>query len=100
MTQEEKIEAIKKLKQGDTFYEVTYDKITKYEYLMLYPFHNPENVKIDGYHIVLDKSLDEPKRMYYTDLGRILLKGIKTYEEARAEQIRLLEIYANFLKKV
>jgi len=86
------------LKQGDTFYQVTFDRIKKFEYLMLYPFHNPENVKVKGYHILLDKDLDEPVRMYYKDIEKILAQNCNTYEEAKALQIKLVEDILNFLK--
>lgn len=97
MTKEEQ-EVLETLKQGDEFYKVTINTISKYEYLMLYPFHNSNNVKIDGYHIVLSKNLDEPIRMYYTELTTILLKGAKTYEEAKKLQIKLVEKHLEYLK--
>lgn len=74
---------LEELKQGQQFFYVTTENIVKYEYLMLYPFHNPKNVKVKGYHIVLNKSLDEPKRMYYTELERIISQNITSYEEAK-----------------
>ena len=86
------------LKQGDIFYEVSINGIKKYEYLMLYPFHNPENVKLKGYHIVLNKSLDEPVRMYYKDLIKILEQNCLTFEDAKAKQIELCEDHLQFLK--
>lgn len=98
MTQEERA-VLEPLKKGDTFYKVTRESIEKYEYLMLYPFHNPENVKIDGYHIVLSKNLDEPKRIYYTELATILLKGAKSYEDAKLLQIKLVEQHLVYLKQ-
>jgi hypothetical protein len=88
------------LKQGDVFYEVTLHGIKRYEYLMLYPFHNPENVKVKGYHIVLDKSLDEPKRVYYQWLEKVLSDGIHTYEDAKKLQIKKVEEYLETLKKL
>ena len=97
MTAEEK-EVLETLKMGDTFYKVTMEYIERYEYLMLYPFHNQTNIKLDGYHIVLAKNLDEPKRMYYTELATILLKGTKTYEEAKKLQITMVESHLNYLK--
>lgn len=90
MTNEESV-VLQALKRGDTFYKVTIDDIKKFQYLMLYPFENPDNVKIDAYHIVLDKNLDEPRRMYYKELANILLNGIRTYEDAKKIQIELIE---------
>ena len=98
MTNEQK-ELLEALKQGDVFYKVTKDNIQKFEYLMLYPFHNPDNIKIDGYHIVLDKNIDEPKRMYYKELATILLSGTKTYEEAKKLRIKMVEEYLEYLKR-
>lgn len=90
---------IENLKQGDTFYKVEIDKITKYEYLMLYPFHNPINVKANGYHIILDKNFDEPKRIYYTHLQKILDQSVTTFEEAKALRINLIEKHLEYLRK-
>lgn len=86
------------LKQGDVFYDVTINNITKYEYLMLYPFHNPNNVNKKGYHIILNKSLDEPVPVYYDKIVKILELKCFTYEDAKAKQIQLVEEYLNFLK--
>lgn len=90
---------IEDLKQGDVFYGVTMFDIKRYEYLMLYPFHNPDNVKVKGYHIVLDKSLDEPKRVYYNWLEKVLSDGIFTYEDAKNAQIKKVEEYLESLKE-
>jgi len=89
---------LEELKQGDTFYKVTISDITRYEYLMLYPFHNPINVKSKGYHIVIMKSLDEPKRMYYTEIEKIIEQGAYDYESAKALQILLVEKHLAYLK--
>lgn len=86
------------LKQGDVFYDVTINGITKYEYLMLYPFHNPKNVKVESYHIILDKDFEEPKRMYYTMIEKILEKKCFNYEDAKKYKIKLLEEYLEYLK--
>jgi hypothetical protein len=90
---------LKTLKQGDVFYDVNDRNIIKYEYLMLYPFHNPKNVKIEGYHIILNKSLDEPIRIYYNDLKKILDLKCFSYEDAKLKQIEILEDKLEFLKK-
>ena len=37
-------------------------KIKRVEYLCVYPFNNPDN--IGTYDIIIDKDLDEPKRIY------------------------------------
>jgi len=97
MTTEEK-QLLENLKQGDEFFNVKMDRIEKFEYLMLYPFKNKDNVRLDGYHIVLTKSLDEPKRVYYKDLLTILSKGVKTYEQAKLLQINLMEEHLEYLK--
>jgi len=87
------------LKAKDTFYKVDKVSIKRYEYLMPYPFHNPENIKVKGYHIILDKSLDEPKRVYYTEIEKILEQQCFTYEDAKKLQIKLSEEWVQFLKE-
>lgn len=86
------------LKQGDTIFKVSLNGIQKYEYLMLYPFHNPVNVKLEGYHIMINKSLDEPLRMYYTEINKILEQNCFTYEDAKKLEIQLFEKYLEYLK--
>lgn len=89
---------LENLKKGDTFYKVEIDSITKYEYLMLYPFHNPVNVKVRGYHIILQKNIDEPKRIYYKDLENIISKNITTYEDAKKRQIEMVKEHLEYLQ--
>lgn len=86
------------LKKGDAFYDVSskFGGITKYEYLMPFPFHNKDN--IGSYHIVINKNTEEPVRIYKDYLLSILGKNLKTYEEAKAAHIALLEVYLNSLK--
>ncbi len=87
------------LKPGDEFYKVTHNTIKKYEYLMIYPFRNPANRKINSYHILIDKSIEEPVRMYYTEIERILEQECYTYEHAKILQISILEKQLNDLKE-
>lgn len=92
------IMTLENLKQGDTFYYATERGVDQYEYLMIYPFRNPENRKLKGYHIILDKGLDQPKRVYYTELEKLIGQNLTTYEDAKKMQIKLLEEYLLFLK--
>lgn len=89
---------LEELKKGDVFYSVSLAGIERYEYLMLYPFHNQENVKVKGYHIVLKKSLDEPIRIYYTHLEKILSLECFTYEEAKIKELELFEKHVEYLR--
>jgi len=89
---------LEELKQGDIFFKVSLNGIQRYEYLMLYPFHNPVNVKMNGYHIVLNKSLDEPVSMYYTEIEKILSQSCFSYEDAKKKEIELYEKHLEYLK--
>ena len=86
------------LKQGDEFYNVTYSKIIKYSYLMLYPFKNPINRKIDGYHIIINRNIEEPLRIYYKQLEEILNKNITNYEEAKKYSVKLIKEHLQYLE--
>lgn len=86
------------LKQGDEFYDVTYGQIIKYSYLMLYPFKNPENRKIKGYHIIINKNIEEPLRVYYKQLEEILNKNITNYEEAEKYSVKLVKEHLQYLE--
>lgn len=86
------------LKLGDEFYDVTYNRITKYFYLMLYPFKNPVNRKIDGYHIIINKTIEEPLRIYYKDLQKILDKNITSYGKAKKYRVKLAKEYLQYLE--
>lgn len=66
---------------------------------MIYPFNNPENRKIKGYHIVLDKLNEKPLRMYYKDIEKILELQCFTYEDAKKKEIEFLEEHLEYLKK-
>lgn len=90
---------LEELKQGDTFYKVTAESITRYEWLMLYPFHNPVNVRVEGYHIILNKNLDEPLRIYYRQLRDILAQEVYTYEQAKMKQLEMAREKVEFLEK-
>lgn len=76
------------MSQGYTFYDVSLTSITKYEYLMEWPFHNPVN-RNGSYHIVINKTIEEPIRIYKDQLKEILNKNISTYEHAKNSQIEL-----------
>jgi hypothetical protein len=89
---------IEELKQEDEFYDVTYNKITKYCYLMLYPFKNAVNRKINGYHILINRTTEEPLRIYYKQLQEILDKNITNYEEAKKYRVNLAKQYLKYLE--
>jgi len=81
---------------GKVFYDVTVKGgVTKYEYLCKYPF---KGTPMD-YHIVLNKSIEEPVRMYGTELQAKLDKGLDNYEKAKLEHVRVQEDYLNTIKE-
>jgi hypothetical protein len=82
---------------GKVFYDATVrGGCIKYEYLCKYPF---KGTPMD-YHIVLNKRIEEPVRMYGTKLKEILDKGLDTYEKAKAEHVRVQEEFLNTIKEI
>ena len=73
------------IKQGDVFYGVIGDNITRYEYLCIFPSRNPKYTTPSNYHIVINKNREEPERIYYSKLQAILDMELFTYEDAKAK---------------
>lgn len=84
---------IENIKQGDIFYDVSFDKITKYEYHCVYPYRTT-----NSYHLVLDRTNEKPIRWHKDSLSRTIDMNLKTYDEAKLLVIDNLESHANFLR--
>ncbi len=82
---------IEDLKQGDKFYDVSLTTVKWYRYLCVHPYGK-------NYHILIDM-LENPIRMYYTELQAILDKNLNTYDDARLHLADNLEEKANRLRK-
>lgn len=93
---------IKKLKfqPGKTWFFIENLRIKKIEYLCPYPFKNPIN--LGTYDIIIYKDLDEPKRIYRSDLLELIKrhKHINSYEEAKVELIKRAEENLESIKKI
>lgn len=78
------------------FYHVEGDRITKYEYLCEYPFHNPKNM--GSYHILINKSREEPVRVYKERLTKMLEQCVLSYNEALSLVVNVYEERINRYK--
>jgi hypothetical protein len=88
---------IEEITKGFVFYDGGLSNFTWYEYLMPMPVKNPAN---EGeYHIVIDKKLERPERMYKHQLQTILDKNLFTFEDLRKYQIKEVENFLDYLKK-
>ena len=89
-----------KFKKGTTWYFVNNGRITKCEYLCVFPFKNPTN--IGTYDIVIWKDLDNPARIYRKNLLQLIEKNkhIKNYEDAKKELIKQAEDNLKSMKKI
>lgn len=86
---------IEDLKQGSVFYDLenVAHRIIKYEYLCVYPYNS-------NYHIVLERSIEEPQRMYKTHLQQILDKNLFNYEDAKKFRIKCKEEDLEYFKNL
>ena len=91
------MKTITDLKPGDIFYGVYFDKITRYEYLCPMPRENKNLIPDGKYHILINRTTQEPVRIYYTTLTNILDEGLSTYEEA---QDRVIENLKNRIESI
>lgn len=88
---------IKDLTPNFRFYTVTRNDFTWYEYLCPFPVKNPKN---EGtYHIIINKKMEQPERIYVKDLEKLLENGIFTLEDALDKQLELAEDWVKFLKE-
>lgn len=88
------------INKGDIFYSVNRVnyQITKWEYLMEYPRQNNKSQGWTSYHIIINRTIEHPERIYYTYLEDLLADNCKTYQEARKLQIERMEHYLTYLK--
>lgn len=87
---------IKDLQPGEAFYDADKFNFTRYEYLMPMPV---KNIKNEGYyHIVINKTREEPQRIYKDELSKILEKKLFTLEDVRKYQIKKTEEWLDYLK--
>ena len=82
---------VSNIEKGFEFYDVMFDKITRYEYLCIYPSKNPIYETPLNYHIVINKISERPERIYHTHLQDILNKKFFTYDEAKSQVRKNLE---------
>jgi hypothetical protein len=77
-----------KYEKGQTWWFIIDRKIVKKEYLCEYPFKNINN--LGSYHIILNKIINEPERIYCEHLDKLVEKHshIKSYEDACVELIK------------
>lgn len=79
------------IKPGDIYYVVNYDRITRYEYLCPMPREN-KTLPPDGkYFILINRTTQEPVRIYCKTLETDLDNSFKTYDEAKLKVIENLE---------
>jgi len=88
---------VKDLTPGFRFYKVTRNDFKWYDYLCPFPVKNPVNG--GHYHIVINKTYEEPERIYVKDLEKLLQDGIFTLEEALDKQLKLAQEWVDFLKE-
>ncbi len=86
-----------KVKDDFVFYTIEEYQIRGYRYLMPMPVKNL--VYENMYHIIINKELDKPERIYHKKLQEILDEELFSFEDAKKEQIRIIEGYLNYLKK-
>lgn len=75
--------SLENLKQGDIFYSVFGFNITKYQYHSLYPLKGAGENLIRDYHIVINRTSENPERIYGKTLEQILKENLNSYEEAK-----------------
>ena len=84
------------IEKGHEFYSVFGEKISRYQYLCIYPSPNPEYETPENYHIILDKYSEKPVRIYHKNLTQILEENLKTYDDAKS---KVKEYYEMRLKR-
>lgn len=79
------------IEKGHEFYTVFGDKITKYNYLCIFPSPNPIYETPENYHILINKTSETPIRVYHANLTQMLEENLKTYDEAKLKVKKNLE---------
>lgn len=89
---------IEDLKQGDKFFEVSTvgKQVRRFEYFTEMPVKNAE---ISGKYFIFIDELYQPKRLYKTDVERLLEKNIRTYDEALLVVRQRLQDDLDFVNK-
>ena len=77
----------KTIKPGDIFYQVDHNNgIIKYEYVSVFPLKT-----LDSYHLLIDRRVSQPVRMFEKKLQEILDLTIRTYIDAIKLKIKKLK---------
>lgn len=84
------------IEKGHEFYSVFGEKISRYQYLCIYPSPNPIYETPENYHIILDKLFQKPIRIYHKNLTQMLEENLKTYGDAKS---KVREYYKERLNK-
>jgi len=78
------------IKRGNVYYKVNYKDIIKYEYFDKYPMNSCQD-----YHILINRTYQQPERFYKNELELLIERNIRTYEEAKAIFVADLRELAN-----
>lgn len=76
------------------FWKVTEAGIVKYEYLCRFPSRMDDS----KYHILINRTSEEPERWYDKRLREVLDQKIFSYEQAKEQHLKLVEKHLLSLK--